>query len=115
MENKGMDVPRSQISSDQKILRKYQKFLQTVIEAYDLGYRGAMGAFPQYCRNYVQLIENHINLVNEIIRKSEDSMKDVDKELLKEMKMINGRLKRIHKKGVSRMEVLMKEFSKVAA
>ena len=115
MEGKGINVPLGRVFDDHKTLRKYQRFLQTVIEAYDLGYRGAMEVFPQYCRDYIHFVEDHINLVSEIIRKSEDSMKNIDKELLKELKGIDANLKKMQQKGINRMEVLVKEFRKVAA
>jgi hemerythrin-like domain-containing protein len=115
MENKGINVPLKRVFDEHKTLRKYQKFLQEVIEAYDLGYRGAMEVIPQYCRDYIHFVENHINLVNETIRKSEDSMKNIDKELLKELETIDANMKRMQQKGINRMEILMKELRKVAA
>jgi len=115
MEDKGINVPLKRVFDEHKTLRKYQKFLQEVIEAYDLGYRGAMEIFPQYCRDYIHFVEKHINLVNETIRKSEDSMKSIDVELLKELEAIDAKLKRIQQKGMNRMEILMKELRKIAA
>ncbi|MBN1573464.1 MAG: hypothetical protein JW984_09750 [Deltaproteobacteria bacterium] len=115
IKEKGIHVPLGRIYDDHKILHKYQRFLQSVIEAYDLGYRGAMGAFPHYCRDYIRLIEDHIDILHEVLRKSEDYIRDIDEELLNELKMIDERLKRIRQRGEYRMEILIKEFRKVAA
>jgi len=115
IKDKGIHVPLGRICDDHKILNKYQKFLQAVIEAYDLGYRGAMGAFPHYCRDYIRLIEDHIDIVTEVLKKSEDYIKDIDGELINEIKKTDSKLKRIRQRGANRMEILLKEFSKVAA
>ena len=115
IKDRGIHVPMGRIYDDHKVLNKYQKFLQSVIEAYDLGYRGAMGAFPNYCRDYIRLIEDHIDIITEVLKNSEVYIKDIDGELLGEIKKMDAKLKRIRQRGANRMEVLLKEFSKVAA
>lgn len=115
IKDKGIHIPMERIYDDHRILQKYQKFLQSVIEAYDLGYRGAMGAFPHYCRDYIRLIVDHIEIINEVLRNSQDYIKDIDDELLDEIKGIDCKLKRIRQRVAYRMDVLIKEFRKVAA
>jgi len=44
VEDRGGEVPRTESIEEHNIIKKYEKFLLKVIEAYDLGYHGAMPA-----------------------------------------------------------------------
>ena len=115
MEDRGIEVERGMFFDDYRTLRKYERFLLDVIEAYDLGYQGARSVFAHYSGNYLDILRKHMNHERELLRRCEDTLKDIDLELLREVKSIDGGGMRMREKGLSRIEELMREFRKVAA
>ena len=115
MEGRGGNVPRSEFLEEHNIIKKYEKFLHKVIEAYDLGYHGAMIIFARYAIDYINTLRRHLKLEKELLGRYEDYLKDIDAELLDELKKVDKKLGTIRERGLVRIENLKKEYRRVAA
>lgn len=115
VENRGGEVPRMEFLEEHDIIKKYEKFLLKVIEAYDLGYHGAISIFARYSIDYINNLRRRLKLEKELLGRYEDSLKDIDVDLLNEFKKVDRQLGRIRERGLVRMENLKKEYRRVAA
>jgi hemerythrin-like domain-containing protein len=96
-------------------LKKHERFLLKVVEAYDLGYQGARGVFPHYARQYVYILRQHLKLENELLQSLITDYGQRDGLLLRELKKIDGGVQKKRERGLIRMETLKREMRMVAA
>jgi hemerythrin-like domain-containing protein len=96
-------------------LKKHERFLLKVVEAYDLGYQGARGVFPHYARQYVYILRQHLKLENELLRSLITDYGQRDGMLLRELMKIDGGVQKKRERGLIRMETLKREMRMVAA
>ena len=115
VEDIGGEVPRTEFIEEHNIIKKYERFLLKVIEAYDLGYHGAMIIFARYSIDYIRTLKRHLELEKELLDRYENALKHIDVDLLNEFKKVDRQLIRIRERGLVRMENLKKEYRRVAA
>ena len=96
-------------------LRKYERFLFKVIDAYDLGYDGARKVFALYAGEYVVTLREYIGLERELLVKWVGGREERDREMLKQFRKIRGRVKRNSQRGLMRTEMLRSELGNVTA
>ncbi len=110
-----MDVPIEECDEIHNSLSKYERFLLRVVEAYDLGYHGSKSVFAHYAKQYTAVLRQYIRLVNGLLAKWVDGQEQRDKQVLRELKKIDGRAKKIRERRIIRVEILQKELRTVAA
>jgi hemerythrin-like domain-containing protein len=110
--NRGASVPSQECAEIHHTLKKHERFLLRVVEAYDLGYQGAKGVFAHYASQYIAILRQH---QNELLTMWVEDHEQRDGELLKEFKKIDGGVKRTRERGLIRMETLKREMRTVAA
>ncbi len=113
--NFGMDVPTEECDEIHGSIKKYERFLLRVVEAYDLGYEGAKSVFAHYAKQYISILRQHIKLENELLARWVDDQEQRDGEILRRIKKVDGGAKRTKERGLIRMEMLRKELRTVAA
>jgi hemerythrin-like domain-containing protein len=96
-------------------LRKYERFLLKVVEAYDLGYQGARRVFSHYAQQYIYVLRQHLRLESDLLRRWIVDHGQPDSQLLKELKKIDGGVKKTRERGLVRMETLKRDMRTVAA
>jgi len=111
----GQKLTKRESTEDYDLLKKYERFLLYVIEAYDLGYNGAKTVFARYSKDYISLIKKHMEFETELFGRSEDHLKDLDAKLLKEFKRIRGVPRKMRERAHIRIRTLEREYQKVAA
>jgi len=109
------EAPAEECDDIRASLRKYERFLFKVIDAYDLGYHGARAVFARYGGQYVFALRQYIKLENELVIRWVGDREERDKEILKQFRKIKGRVKRYSERGLTRMETLKSELSTVTA
>jgi len=60
-------------------------------------------------------LKRHLKFEKELLGRYEDSLREIDVELLNEFKKVDRQLGRIRERGLVRMENLKKEYRRVAA
>ncbi len=111
----GIEAPTQECDQTQTSLKKYERFLLMVIEAYDLGYQGAKRILACYTNRYISILRQHLKFENELLTRWVDNQEQRDKEIFKKFKKIDGGLKRTRERGIIRMETLKKESLTVTA
>lgn len=96
-------------------LRKYERFLLKVIEAYDLGYQGARTVFSHYAVQYIHVLRQHLSTENDLIGRWIAGRDQSDSRLLRELKKIDGEVRKTRERGRIRMETLKRDMRMVAA
>lgn len=96
-------------------LRKYERFLLEVIEAYDLGYQGARRVFPHYARQYVLALRQHVKLERDLVGRLTAGRDRHDAELSAGMQQISYRLGKERERGLTRMNMLKRDMRAVVA
>jgi hemerythrin-like domain-containing protein len=96
-------------------LRKYEKFLFKVIDAYDLGYNGARAVFARYADQYLQVLTQYIRLESELLVELVGDREERDQEMLKQFKKIKRNARRTSERGIIRMETIRNELGVVTA
>jgi len=97
------------------VLRKYERFLLEVIEAYDLGYQGARGVFSHYAGQYISVFRGHRKYENDVLHRWIVGHDRHDNQLLRELKRIDGGAKKTRERGLVRIQMLWRDMRKVAA
>ena len=113
--SRGMDAPNQECTEIHDTLKKHERFLLRVVEAYDLGYQGAKGVFAHYAKQYISILRQHLKLQNDLLSMWIEDQEQRDAELLKEFKKLDGGVKKTRERGMIRMETLKKELRTVAA
>ena len=109
------DTERDTIAHDHKKYKKMIRFLLRVIEAYDLGYQGARGVYVHYSKSFIEMLRKHMKSEEVMWASMASKLKKADSKLVEEFSRIDGSMKRLREKGLTRMETLKKEYRKVAA
>ncbi len=84
--NDSRDVPSIEYREIRTSLRKYERFLFRVIDAYDLGYHGARSAFALYAGKYVSAFRQYMGLEKELLIKWVGGREERDREMLKQFR-----------------------------
>jgi len=113
--SRSVDTLRAECEEIHTSLRKHERFLLKVIEAYDLGYQGARGVFSHYAKQYIYILRQHLKFENDLLHRWIVGHDQRDTQLLKEMKKIDGGVKKTRERGLIRMETLKREMRMVAA
>lgn len=108
-------VPPTEYRELRTNLRKYEKFLFKVIDAYDLGYHGARKVFALYAGKYVSALRQYMGLEKELTIRLVGNREERDRELLKQFKKIRVRVRRNSQRGLLRTETLRSELGNVTA
>ncbi|MBN2225649.1 MAG: hemerythrin domain-containing protein [Deltaproteobacteria bacterium] len=111
----GIDAPTEECDQTHASIKKHERFLLMVIEAYDLGYQGARGIFAYYAKRYIWILRQHLKLENELLIKWIDNQEHRDGEILRQFKKIEVRVKRTRERGIVRMEALKRESQMIRA
>ncbi len=111
----GVDTLKEECEEIHNSLKKHERFLLKVVEAYDLGYQGARGVFPHYSRQYVYILRQHLKLENELLHRLILDHGQHDGQLLRELKKVDGGVQKTRERGLVRMETLRREMRMVAA
>lgn len=114
-QNDSRAVPPVEYSEIHSSLRKYERFLFKVIDAYDLGYVGARKVFAHYAGQYITALTQYIGLEKELLIKWIGGREERDKEMLKQFRKIRVRVKRSNERGHMRAETLRSELGTVTA
>jgi hemerythrin-like domain-containing protein len=96
-------------------LRKHERFLLKVIEAYDLGYQGARAVFSRYATQYIHVLRQHLTLEADLLHRWIVGHNQRDTQLLRELKKIDGGVRKTRERGLVRMESLKRDMRMVAA
>ncbi len=115
LHNDSREVPAVEYHEIHASLRKYERFLFKVIDAYDLGYHGARSVFARYAGQYVFALRQYIKLENEMLIKWIGDREERDKEILKQFRKIKGRVRKSSERGLMRTETLRSELNTVTA
>ncbi len=113
--SRNVDVLRQECEEIHANLRKHERFLLRVVEAYDLGYQGARGVFSHYAGRYAHILRQHLKLENDLLHRWIVGHDQRDTQLLRELKKIDGGVKKTRERGLIRMETLKREMRMVAA
>jgi hemerythrin-like domain-containing protein len=111
----GVETLRQECEDTHASLRKYERFLLKVIEAYDLGYQGARAVFPHYATQYIHVLRQHLSLESDLLHRWIVGHDRRDAQLLSELKKIDGVIKKTRERGRIRMETLKRDMRMVAA
>jgi len=109
------DVPTTGYREIHTSLRKYERFLFKVIDAYDLGYDGARKVFARYAGQYLSALRQYIGLEKELLIMLIGDREERDKEILKQFKKIRGRVKTKNERGLVRVQALRSVLGTVTA
>ena len=115
LDTSGIYAPSQECDQIHTSLRKYERFLLRVVEAYDLGYQGAKGILACYTKRYTLILRQHIKFESELLTRWVNDQEHRDVEVLKQFKKIDYRVKRIRERGIVRMEALKRESLTVTA
>jgi hemerythrin-like domain-containing protein len=115
LDTSGTYAPSQECDQIHASLRKYERFLLRVIEAYDLGYQGAKGILACYVKRYTLILRQHIKFESELLTRWVNDQEHRDVEVLKQFKKIDYGVKRIRERGIVRMEALKRESLTVTA
>lgn len=111
----GIDAPSQECDQTHISLKKYERFLLKVIEAYDLGYQGAKVILACYTKRYSLILRQHIKFESELLARWINDQEHRDVEILKQFKKMDSGVKKIRDRGIVRMEVLKRESQTVTA
>jgi hemerythrin-like domain-containing protein len=111
----GIDAPTQEYEKIHTSIRKYERFLLRVVDAYDLGYHGAKGILACYAKRYISILRQHLKHENELLTRWVDNQEHRDGEILKQFRKIDRRVKRVRERGIIRMEALRRESQMVTA
>lgn len=113
--SRSVDTLKEECDDIHVSLRKHERFLLKVVEAYDLGYQGARGVFSHYAKQYIYILRQHLKLENDLLHRWIVGHDQRDTQLLRELKKIDGGVKKTRERGLIRMETLKREMRMVAA
>jgi len=113
--SRSLDSLKEECDDIHTSLRKHERFLLKVIEAYDLGYQGARGVFAHYALQYMYILKQHLKLENDLLHRWIVGHDQRDTQVLKELKKLDGGVRKTRERGLIRMETLKKEMRMVAA
>jgi hemerythrin-like domain-containing protein len=113
--SRNVDKLREECEDIHASLRKHERFLLKVVEAYDLGYQGARGVFSHYAKQYIYILRQHLKNEGDILHRWIVGHDQRDTQLLRELKKIDGGVKKTRERGLVRMEMLKREMRMVAA
>lgn len=113
--DRGVDTLKAECEDIHNSLKKHERFLLKVVEAYDLGYQGARGVFPHYAKQYIYILREHLKLENELVARLILDHGQHDGQLLRELKKLDGGVQKKRERGMVRMETLKRELRMVAA
>jgi hemerythrin-like domain-containing protein len=111
----GVETLRQECEDTNASLRKHERFLLKVIEAYDLGYQGARAVFPHYAAQYIYVLRQHLRLESDLLHRWIVGHDQRDAQLLSELKKIEGGVRKTRERGRIRMETLKRDMRMVAA
>jgi hemerythrin-like domain-containing protein len=115
LQNDLVQAPDVEYDEIRASLRKYEKFLFKVIDAYDLGYNGARAVFARYADQYLYAITQYIRLEGELLVELVGDREERDQEMLKQFRKIKRNVRRTSERGIVRMETLRNELGIVTA
>ncbi len=115
VDDRDIDTPSGECEEIYSSLRKYNRFLLGVVEAYDLGYDGARGVFARYAGQYLSVLTDYFELVNELVVQRVGGREQRDREFSKRLKKIDDHAKKARQRRLIRMETLRNELLTVAA
>jgi len=96
-------------------LRKHERFLLKVVEAYDLGYQGARGVFSHYAMQYIYILRQHLKIEGDLLHRWIVDHNQRDTQILRELKKIDSGVRKTRERGFIRMETLKRDMRMVAA
>jgi hemerythrin-like domain-containing protein len=113
--SRNVDALKGECEDIHTSLRKHERFLLKVVEAYDLGYQGARSVFSHYAKQYIYILRQHLKLENDLLHRWIVGHDQRDTQLLRELKRIDGGVRKTRERGLIRMETLKREMRMVAA
>ncbi len=90
-------------------------FLLKVNEAYDLGYQGARSILSHFGKQYVLTLRHHLTFESELLARLVGNEEELDGEILKQFRKIDGLTKRTRERHLVRIETLKRESRRVMA